>query len=104
MVFPISRPHQASTAASLASALQQNVPPIIHLVKFPALTINHSMILYDCQETAPGPAFDAYDPNNPNQPRRLLFDRSTSTFSLPSNHYWAGGELDIIEIYRSWLM
>ena len=104
MVFPISRAHQARTAAALDAALKQNVPPIIHLVKFPALTINHSMIVFDVTETGQGFAFQAYDPNNTKQPVRLTFDSNTSTFSLPSNHYWAGGELDIIEIYRSWLM
>ncbi len=104
MVFPISRAHQARTAASLEAALKENVPPIIHLVKFPALTINHSMILFATGETGRGSAFQAYDPNNTKQPVRLTFDSDTSTFSLPPNHYWAGGELDIIEIYRSWLM
>jgi len=104
MVFPISRAHQARTAASLEAALQQNIPPIIHLVKFPALTINHSMILFAVTETGQGFAFQAYDPNNPQQPVPLAFDHKSSRFSLPPNHYWAGGELDIIEIYRSWLM
>jgi hypothetical protein len=104
MVFPISRAHQARTAASLVAALKQNVPPIIHLVKFPALTINHSMILFGTATTGGGVDFQGYDPNNPLQPTTLSFDQKTSAFSLPSNHYWAGGELDIIEIYRTWLM
>jgi hypothetical protein len=104
MVFPISRAHQAGTAASLHAALQQSGPPIIHLVKFPSLTINHSMILFAAAETSGGIDFQAYDPNNPVQPSKLSFDNKTKTFSLPSNHYWAGGALDIIEIYRSWLM
>jgi hypothetical protein len=88
----------------LDAALKQNVPPIIHLVKFPSLTINHSMILFAAAETSEGLAFQAYDPNHPAQPVRLSFDRRTSVFSLPPNRYWAGGELDIIEIYRNWLM
>ncbi len=104
MVFPISRAHQARTALSLNVALKENSPPIIHLVKFPALTINHSMMLFATGETGHGFAFQAYDPNNAKQPVRLTFDSKTSAFSLPPNHYWAGGELDIIEIYRSWLM
>ena len=104
MVFPISRVHQAHTAASLDAALKRNIPPIIHLVKFPALTINHSMILFAAAETGGGVDFQAYDPNNPAQPTRLSFDLKTSTFTLPPNHYWAGGALDIIEIYRNWLM
>jgi hypothetical protein len=104
MIFPISRAHQARTAASLDSALRENVPPIIHLVKFPSLTINHSMILFAAAEAGGSLAFQAYDPNHPAQPVRLSFDHATRTFSLPPNRYWAGGELDIIEIYRNWLM
>jgi hypothetical protein len=104
MVFPISRAHQAGTAASLRAVLQQSGPPIIHLVKFPSLTINHSMIVFAAAETGGGIDFQAYDPNNPAQPASLSFDHKTRTFSLPPNHYWAGGALDIIEIYRTWLM
>ena len=104
MVFPISREHQARTAASLHTALSKNIPPIIHLVKFPALTINHSMILFVAAEIGQRMAFQAYDPNNPQQPVQLSFDRTANQFSLPPNRYWAGGGLDIIEIYRNWLM
>jgi hypothetical protein len=104
MVFPISRAHQAGTAASLFAALRQNIPPIIHLVKFPALTINHSMIVFAAEETGGDIVFQAYDPNQPAQPVRLSFARNTETFSVPPNHYWAGGALDIIEVYRNWLM
>jgi hypothetical protein len=101
MVFPISRGHQTRTAASLGAVLAQGIPPIIHLVKFPALTINHSMILFALAATPSGFSFQAYDPNNPNQPATLTFDTASQTFSLPPNHYWAGGPLDIIEIFRS---
>jgi len=104
MVFPISRAHQARTAASLQAALKDHVPPIIHLVKFPALTINHSMILFAAAINLEGLEFQAYDPNHAAQPVRLSFDHRTRSFSLPSNHYWAGGAVDIIEIYRNWLM
>jgi len=104
MVFPISRAHQTGTAESLVAALKQNVPPIIHLVKFPALTINHSMIVFKVEKTGKGYGFQAYDPNNTTRPERLTFDGDTGTFSMPSNRYWGGGALDIIEIYRSWLM
>lgn len=104
MVFPISRAHQERTAASLRAALQHGVPPIVHIVKFPALTINHSLLVFDVAATGAGLEFQAYDPNVPAQAAKLSFDNATRTFSLPSNHYWAGGALDVIEIYRSWWM
>lgn len=104
MVFPIARAHQTRTAARLVTALEKNISPIIHLVKFPSLTINHGMVLFDAVATRNGVEFSAYDPNSPWQPVNLTFDRAGKTFSLPPNRYWPGGELNVIEIYRNWLM
>ncbi len=64
MIFPFSRAHQARTAAALAAALKQNRLPIVHLVKFPALTINHCIVLFGATETGAGWEFESYDPNN----------------------------------------
>lgn len=104
MVFPISRAHQARTAESLLGEIHRGTAPIIHLVRFPKLTINHGMILFDASETKAGVTFQAYDPNQPAGPTEVLFDRATNTFSLPANSYWAGGRLDVIEIYCGWWM
>jgi len=104
MVLPISRGHQSATAARLTATLARKVCPIIHLVTFPALTINHGMIVYDFRQTEAGVEFLAYDPNDPSIPAGLRFDRRRKTFSLPPNAYWAGGDLNLIQIYRSWLM
>jgi hypothetical protein len=104
MVFPISRAHQTRTAESLVGALKQNLSPIVHLVEFPSLTINHGMILFGASESGSGFDFQAYDPNDPEKPAQLTFDRASETFFLPANSYWAGGRLDIIEIYRGWFL
>jgi hypothetical protein len=104
MIFPISREHQKRTAENLSTAIREKLPPIIHLVKFPSLTINHGMILFDVAEIEGGLEFSAYDPNDPEKPARLKFNRVAEKFFLPANFYWAGGELNIIEIYRGWFM
>jgi hypothetical protein len=104
MVFSISREHQKCTAENLLVEIQKNFSPIVHLVKFPSLTINHGMILFDVAETEGGLEFSAYDPNNPEKPARVRFDRAAEKFILPANSYWAGGELDVIEIYRGWFL
>jgi hypothetical protein len=104
MISPISRAHQKLTAARLLPALRRNFSPIIHLVRFPSLTINHGMILFDAAETETGVVFSAYDPNDPARPARSNVNRATKTFSLPQNRYWAGGELNVIEIYRGWFL
>lgn len=104
MVFPIPRAHQAHTAADLQAALARGESPIVHLVVFPRLTMNHGMILFDCRATGEGLEFDAYDPNMPQSPARLTYNAEQRTFHLPANPYWAGGPLDVIEIYRSWFL
>jgi hypothetical protein len=104
MIVPITRAHQTRTAAQLFAALKQNYSPIIHLVNFPSLSINHGMVVFDGVETGRGFEFQAYDPNDPKQPAQLTFDRESRTFFLPANLYWVGGSLNIIEICHSWLL
>jgi hypothetical protein len=102
MIAPFSRTHQARTAASLAAALKQNYLPVVHIVKFPSLTVNHAIVLFGVTETARGWEFEACDPNNAEGSERLTFERATRTFFLPANAYWPGGELNVSHISRSW--
>ena len=102
MIFPFSRVHQARTAEALAAALKQNRLPIVHLVKFPSLTINHCIVLFGATETGAGWEFQSYDPNNAEKPERLTFDQASQTFFLAANSCWPGGELNVSHIYRSW--
>lgn len=102
MVFPISRAHQARTAAQLLKVFPDRIAPIVHVVRFPALTINHGIVLFDCEENEDSIRFAAYDPNIPERPSELTYDRARRTFFLPANHYWAGGPVDVIEVYRGW--
>ncbi len=103
MVFPVSRGHQRKTAEALTRAIRANRPPVIHLVRFPALSINHGMVLFGVEEGPDGTVFSAYDPNDPAQPASLQFDASQSRFHLPPNRYWPGGRVDILEICRNYL-
>ena len=104
MVFPILRAHQARTAEQLRHEIRRGDSPIVHLVLFPKLTINHGMILFEARESDRGVLFQAYDPNHPAAPAEIAFDAGSRTFSLPANRYWIGGALDVIEIYRDWWM
>ncbi len=104
MVFPISRAHQQRTASRLKAQIDGGAIPIIHLVRFPQLTINHGMLLFEARTTSEAIEFLAYDPNLPGAPARLTYQPSTQTFDLPRNHYWPGGRLDILQIYQNWFL
>jgi len=102
MVLPISGRHQARTAARLVERLRAGALPILHLVTFPQLTMNHGVLLYDVQGSNCGWEFTAYDPNDPEKPMMILYDSTERIFSAARNKYWPGGRLKVIEIYRNW--
>lgn len=103
MVFPFTRRHQARAAEEFARDLHRNLPPVVHVVRFPQLTINHALLIFDAEETEREIHFSAYDPNTPETPVSLTFDRASRTFYLPANDYFPGGRVDVYEIYRSLL-
>ena len=103
MVFPTSRRHQQRMATQLRAALAEGRVPVVHLYRFPQLTINHGITLFDVTESEPGMEFDVYDPNIPDHPIRLRYERATRTFFFPPTHYWGGGKLNVYEIYTGWL-
>jgi hypothetical protein len=102
MTFPFSRGHQANTAGRLLEALRRGTPPVVHLVRFPSLTINHAGVVFDAAEAPDAIRFALYDPNEPGAPTELTYDRATRTYSFPSNAYFIGGRVDVYEIYRGW--
>jgi hypothetical protein len=104
MVFFISRAHQERTAARLESALRRGEAPVVHLVQFPSLTINHGMLLFEAARTGAGWEFAAYDPNETRRPAKIIYDTAARQFSLPANAYWPGGALNVIQIFASWFL
>jgi hypothetical protein len=104
IVVPVSRRHQHRTARELLEAIRHDGAPIVHLLRFPSLAINHAMVIFDGARTADGAEFVAYDPNQPGRPARLVYDHGRRTFSLPANRYWPGGDLNLFEIFRRWYL
>ncbi|HVM47845.1 MAG TPA: hypothetical protein VMU04_07450 [Candidatus Acidoferrum sp.] len=102
MVFLVPRWHQERTASGLARALAGGALPIIHVFRFPRVTINHAIVLFGCAETPTGLRFSAYDPNVPAHPAELSYDRASRAFLLPRNHYWAGGRVKVVHVCRRW--
>ena len=97
-----TRGQQEREVRRLIASIQQNRPPVVHIVKFPQLTINHALLLYGVTETTNAVTFATYDPYDSTQPVALTFDRATRTFTFQRNPYFIGGQVDIYEIYRKW--
>lgn len=101
MVFPFSHDHQEETALSMDAEIRRNRPPVVHLVVFPGLSIDHAVLLYGAEESPTEIRFAVYDPNDYDQPATLVYDRARRSFWFPKNKYFAGGNVDVYEIYRS---
>ena len=102
MIFPFSRRQQAQVAKQLAVRLKESGPAIVHVVRFPQLTINHAMLVFEAKETATGMQFAVYDPNDPTAPTSITFERENRSFFLPRNSYFFGGRVNIYQIYYQW--
>ncbi len=89
-------------AAQFLADLKDNRPPVVHVVRFPQLTINHAVVLFAATETTNEIRFATYDPNNPAHPAVLTYDRASRTFNFPANDYFPGGRVDVYEVYRDW--
>ena len=103
MVFPIWARHQEQMMHQLKQALRERPAPIVHLFRFPRVTINHGIVLFGVSETEQAVEFDAYDPNIPEHPAKLIYERAARAFYFPKAHYWAGGRVSVIEVYRGGL-
>jgi hypothetical protein len=102
MVFPFSRRHQAAEADAILHHLKARGQVAIHIVRFPSLAINHAALIYAATESDHQIQFSTYDPNTPDAPIAITFDRSSRTFSLPATLYFPGGSVDVYEVWHAW--
>jgi hypothetical protein len=102
MILPLSPSHQEQMAAQLLDNMRRNLPPIVHVVRFPQLSINHALLLIDATESDTSIRFAAYDPNNPDRPVTLTFNRQNRRFCYPRTDYFRGGRVDVYQIFHAW--
>ena len=87
----------------MMAALELNRPPVVHVVSFPSLRINHALLVFAVSEDPARIQFQVYDPNTPGQPCELNFDRKTRTFHFPATAYFPGGKVNVYEVYHGLL-
>ena len=102
MIIPFTRGQQERTAAKLAQQLESGRPQVAHVVRFPQLTINHAMLVYDSVESDKGRTYLVYDPNDNEHPVELVFDAAKREFFLRPNEYFAGGMVNVYPAYQGW--
>ena len=102
MIFRVSGRFQERMAEKLKRSLQKRRVSLVHLFRFPRITINHGIVLYGFTDSEQSIEFEAYDPNVPDHPVTLLYDRQRRVFTFEPNGYWGGGVLSVMEIFCDW--
>jgi hypothetical protein len=99
MLFPFTRKNIADEARHLANRIARGHTPVVHVFRFPQLTINHALLLFGVEQSESGFTFATYDPNLPAAPSTLHYIAAEHRFELPRNIYWAGGAVNVYETY-----
>jgi hypothetical protein len=102
MVFPVPIWYREWMVKKLKASLSLRDLTLVHLFRFPRITINHGIALYGFEESAAAIEFDGYDPNIPEHPVKLVYEKQNCQFTFAPNRYWGGGPLNVMEIYADW--
>jgi hypothetical protein len=102
MIFPTPLWYRKWMLKKIKDSLARRGLTLVHLFRFPHITINHGIALYGSTESNDKIEFEGYDPNIPEHPIHLIFDKQRQHFSFAANRYWGGGELKVFEIYADW--
>jgi hypothetical protein len=99
MILPFSRQDQRATAEALEARLAHGGLPVLRAVNFPVIDINHAVLVFDAEPGVGEIRFRAYDPNDTERPVVLVFDRASGSFRFPHTAYFAGGAVNVYEIF-----
>lgn len=103
MIFPFSERHQRTTAERLSRAVASGELPIVHVLRYPQLTLNHLVLVYGASPTIGGTRFLAYDPNDAEAPITITWNAGSGHFEYPRTPYFGGGPVKVYEVYDGWL-
>lgn len=99
MIFKVYGRFQEKISEKLKRSLPKRGVSLVHLFRFPRITINHGILLYGFVESAETIEFTGYDPNIPEHPITLIYEKNRRVFTFAPNIYWGGGVVSVTEIF-----
>jgi hypothetical protein len=99
MIFPFTPGQQTNVADEMRAALARGWPPVVHVLRYPELTVNHLMLAYAAEETPSEIRFQLYDPNDADGPVVLTWERGAQAFALQATPYFPGGYVKAYTVY-----
>jgi len=98
MVFPIGRRHQERIALQLQQRVSQGSLPMVHIFRFPRITINHGLLLYGMVESSGTSSLKPMIRIS-QRTRPSSFMTGREALLIPARQLLARGELSVTEIF-----
>jgi len=99
MIFPFRPREQRREAERIAAQIRTGGTVVVHVLRYPELTLNHLVLAYAVEDTPTAMRFLVVDPNDALHPVSLTWRRSAATFAFAHTPYFPGGPVLAYEVY-----
>ena len=104
VVFPVSAGHQAEVARAIMAEIAHERLAQLLVTNWPKPELNHTVVAYEFREAPASIEFLVWDPNDPEEPGILTFDRQQRRFVATRLYATAPGVIRVFRMYYSpWL-
>ncbi len=105
VVLPVPGWHQEAVAAEVLAEVRAGRPAQLLVTNLPSWELNHTVVVFDARAGAGGAVeFLVYDPNDPEVPGVLAFDRRARRFVAQRLHDTAPGAIRAFRMYHGPLL
>jgi hypothetical protein len=101
VTFPVSKAHQAHVADEMARELEAGRLVQVLVTNWPVPELNHTVVAYRLDERGERMEFTIWDPNEPDRPGTLTFDRIAQGFWATDVYATRPGPIRAFRMYHS---
>jgi hypothetical protein len=102
IIISMNGDDKARVNQEILAALAAGFPTVLWLYNFPALDINHAVVVFAAEHREDRVRYSVYDPNYTDAPKTLEFDASSRCFFFQPTFYFKGGPVTARPVYRSY--
>lgn len=104
VTFPVTRGHQETVAEEIKRELASGRLVQLLVTNWPKPELNHGVIAFGYRETATGVEFTTWDPNDPDDPGTITFERAPRRFFATRVYATAPGPIRAFRMTYSWFL
>jgi len=104
VTFPVTRGHQAGVAQEIMEELDAGRLAQLLVTNWPKPELNHTVVAYAYRAGPAGVEFSVWDPNDPDHPGVVRFDRDRGRFWASRLYDTEPGVIRAFRMYYGWLL